>query len=166
MRFLALPQLGRPTGPLSGTRADYARRGPVGQLGEHEDLAKLGSNLLFVAPGQFGPGHASSDAKPFNARDVEAMRTQLTNVRAVAPVAQRSVTAIFGIESRSTVLMRTDDELIITQDRGYPPVVHSLRARSGPGRQPASSGRPCTTSCSGTRIPSGPAFVSTMSPVR
>ena len=40
-----------------------------------EDLAKLGTNLLFVAPGQFGPGRASSDAKSFNARDVEAMRT-------------------------------------------------------------------------------------------
>ena len=29
------------------------------------DLAKLGSNLLIVSPGQFGPGRASSDAKPF-----------------------------------------------------------------------------------------------------
>ena len=28
------------------------------------DLAKLGSNLLFVRPGQFGPGRASADAKP------------------------------------------------------------------------------------------------------
>lgn len=82
------------------------------------DLAKLGSNLLFVAPGQFGPGRASSDAKPFNARDVEAMRTQLANVRAVAPVAQRSVTAILGSESRTTVLTGTDNEFLITQDWG------------------------------------------------
>ncbi|WP_027317285.1 ABC transporter permease [Microvirga flocculans] len=82
------------------------------------DLAKLGSNLLFVAPGQFGPGRASSDAKPFNARDVEAMRSQLPDVRAVAPVAQRSVTAILGNESRLTVLTGTDDDFLITQDWG------------------------------------------------
>ena len=41
------------------------------------DLAKLGSNLLFVRPGQFGPGRASTDAKAFNVRDVEALKTQL-----------------------------------------------------------------------------------------
>ena len=29
------------------------------------DLAKLGSNMLFARPGQFGPGRASSEAKPF-----------------------------------------------------------------------------------------------------
>ncbi len=28
------------------------------------DLARLGSNLLFLQSGQFGPGRASSDAKP------------------------------------------------------------------------------------------------------
>ena len=35
------------------------------------DLAKLGSNLLSVSPGQFGPGRASSEAKRFNSRDLE-----------------------------------------------------------------------------------------------
>lgn len=82
------------------------------------DLAKLGSNLLFVSPGQFGPGRASADAKPFNARDVDAMRTQLTNARAVAPVAQRAVTVIYGSESRNTTLTGTDNEFLITQDWG------------------------------------------------
>src|SRR5688500_578066 len=80
------------------------------------DLAKLGSNLLFVSPGQFGPGRASADAKPFNARDVEAMRTQLGGVRAVTPVAQRSITAVRGSESRTTVLTGTDENFFVTQD--------------------------------------------------
>ena len=80
------------------------------------DLAKLGSNLLFVSPGQFGPGRASSDAKPFNARDIEAMRAQLRSARAVAPVGQKSVTVIFGTESRNTVVTGTDNEYFITQD--------------------------------------------------
>jgi len=80
------------------------------------DLAKLGSNLLFVRPGQFGPGRASSDAKPFNARDIEALRGQLHGVRAVAPVAQKQVTAVFGSENRNTVLTGTDNAYFITQD--------------------------------------------------
>ncbi len=81
------------------------------------DLAKLGSNLLFVAPGQFGPGRVSADAKAFNVRDIEAMRSQLGGVRAVTPVAQRSVTAVYGAESRNTALIGTDNAFFITQDR-------------------------------------------------
>jgi putative ABC transport system permease protein len=80
------------------------------------DLAKLGSNLLFVAPGQFGPGRASSDAKPFNARDIDALRGQLGGVRAVAPVAQKSVTVVYGAESRNTVVTGTDNDYFVTQD--------------------------------------------------
>ncbi len=80
------------------------------------DLAKLGSNLLFVAPGQFGPGRVSADARAFNARDIDAMRAQLGGVRAVAPAAQRSVTAVYGTESRNTQLVGTDNAFFVTQD--------------------------------------------------
>jgi putative ABC transport system permease protein len=80
------------------------------------DLAKLGSNLLFVAPGQFGPGRASTDARPFNARDVEAMRSQLGGVRAVAPVAQKTVRVVHGASSRNTLVTGTDNDYFVTQD--------------------------------------------------
>jgi putative ABC transport system permease protein len=80
------------------------------------DLAKLGSNLLSLRPGQFGPGRASADAKAFNARDIEAMRSQLTGVKAVAPVAQKSVTVVYGAENRITVATGTDNDYFITQD--------------------------------------------------
>ena len=80
------------------------------------DLAKLGSNLLFISPGQFGPGRASADAKAFNSRDIEAMRTQLNGIKAVAPVAQKSVTLIYGTESRITAVTGTDNDYFITQD--------------------------------------------------
>src|SRR5690606_27595255 len=73
-------------------------------------------NLLFVSPGQFGPGRASSDARPFNARDVEAMRSQLGGVKAVAPTAQRSVTVIYGPENRIVTVTGTDNDYFIAQD--------------------------------------------------
>jgi putative ABC transport system permease protein len=79
------------------------------------DLAKLGSNLLFVSPGQFGPGRASSDAKSFNSRDVEALKTQLPGVKAAAPVAQKSVTVVSGAENRITVVTGTDNDYLVTQ---------------------------------------------------
>ncbi len=80
------------------------------------DLATLGSNLLSIRPGQFGPGRASQDAKAFNARDIQAMRTQLTDIKAVAPVAQKSVTVVYGTESRNTAITGTDNAFFTTQD--------------------------------------------------
>jgi putative ABC transport system permease protein len=79
------------------------------------DLAELGSNLLFVSPGQFGPGRASSDAKPFNARDLEAFRSQLRGIKAVAPLAQRSVTIVYGADNRITAVAGTDNGYFVTQ---------------------------------------------------
>ena len=80
------------------------------------DLTKLGSNLLFVSPGQFGPGRASAEAKPFTARDVEALREQLRGVQAVAPVVQSAVTAIYGGQSRNTTVNGSDNAYFITRD--------------------------------------------------
>lgn len=68
------------------------------------DLAKLGDNLLFVRPGQFGPGRASVEAPPFNARDVEALAEQVAGIQDVAPVSQASATVIYGGENRQTTV--------------------------------------------------------------
>ncbi|MEX0841746.1 MAG: ABC transporter permease, partial [Xanthobacteraceae bacterium] len=80
------------------------------------DLAKLGSNLLFARPGQFGPGRVTTDAKPFNIRDIEAVKSQISGLRAVAAVAQKSLTVIYGGESRVTVVTGTDNDYFITLD--------------------------------------------------
>ncbi len=82
------------------------------------DMAKLGSNLLFVRPGQFGPGRSSATAKPFNVRDLAELRSQLRGVSAVAPVAQKSTTVVYGSESRTVSIVGTDNNYFITQDWG------------------------------------------------
>jgi putative ABC transport system permease protein len=81
-----------------------------------EDLSRLGSNLLSIRPGQFGPGRASAEAKPFNARDVEALKAQLRGVRAVAPTSQKAVTIIYGSENRSTPVTGTENGYFTTQN--------------------------------------------------
>ena len=80
------------------------------------DMARLGSNLLFVRPGQFGPGR-SAEVKPFSTRDISALRNQLRGVKAVAPVSQKSATVVHGSESRNVTVMGTDNAYFITQDR-------------------------------------------------
>ncbi len=80
------------------------------------DMAKLGTNLLFVRPGQFGPGRASNEAKAFNMRDVDALRAELTRVRAVAPYAAKSTTVVYGTENRTSTTFGTDNSYFVTQD--------------------------------------------------
>jgi ABC-type antimicrobial peptide transport system permease subunit len=81
-----------------------------------EQMAKLGTNVLFIRPGQWGPGRSSATAKPFNIRDITELRDQLRGVKAVAPMAQQSVTVIYGSESRSVGTIGTDASYIVTQD--------------------------------------------------
>jgi putative ABC transport system permease protein len=71
--------------------------------------------LLFVRPGQFGPGRASSEAKPFNIRDIEALKGQLGAVRAVSAVASKAVTIVYGTENRVTPVYGTDNGYFIAQ---------------------------------------------------
>jgi putative ABC transport system permease protein len=80
------------------------------------DIAKLGSNQLSISPGQLGPGRASSDAKAFNSRDIDALRAQSSKMKAVAPVAQKSATVIYGTENRLVTVIGTDNDYLIAQD--------------------------------------------------
>ena len=81
------------------------------------DLASLGSNLLFVRPGQQGPMAVAAEARPFTARDIEALRRELAGVQAVAPVAQRTVTVVAAADNRRVPVIGTDNDYFIAQDR-------------------------------------------------
>ena len=68
-----------------------------------DQISSMGSNLLMLRPGQrFGP---TADAAPnFKLADVEAIRTQITSIDAVAPVASLSVTAVYQARNWSTIV--------------------------------------------------------------
>ncbi|MCZ7450373.1 ABC transporter permease [Agrobacterium rhizogenes] len=81
------------------------------------ELSRLGTNMLFVRPGQFGPGRASTEAKRFDDRDVEAIRNQITGIRAVAPQNRSSAaTVIFGGKNHQTSVIGTTNDYLIAQD--------------------------------------------------
>ena len=68
-----------------------------------DQISSMGSNLLMLRPGQrFGPG---ADVAPnFKLADVEAIRTQISTIDAVAPVASLSVTAVYQARNWSTMV--------------------------------------------------------------
>ncbi|KQV81527.1 ABC transporter permease [Rhizobium sp. Root1220] len=80
------------------------------------ELSRLGTNMLFARPGQFGPGRASSEARRFTVRDVEAIRDQVSGIRATAPLNQTTATAIYGGQSHSTTVMGTTNDYLVAQD--------------------------------------------------
>ena len=74
-----------------------------------DQISSMGSNLLIVAPGQrFGPG--GDGAPPFKSADIEAIRTQISAARLVAPMVSKSVTAVYQANNWSTVVNGTNDD--------------------------------------------------------
>jgi putative ABC transport system permease protein len=77
------------------------------------EIASLGSNRLTLMAGQRrGPGIGALSAKPFDQGDVDAIRTELAGLRAVAGVASRGATAVAGNQSWSTMLTGTTHEYL------------------------------------------------------
>ena len=73
------------------------------------DIAKLGSNMLHVRPGQGmrGPGGARAGAAPFKIADAEAIEHAVAGLKAVAPTATVSSQAISGSANWSTSVTGT-----------------------------------------------------------
>jgi putative ABC transport system permease protein len=74
-----------------------------------DQISSMGSNLLIILPGQrFGPG--SGGAAPFKTADVEAVRSQVGGIRFVAPIVNKSVTAVYQANNWSTLVTGTNDQ--------------------------------------------------------
>jgi putative ABC transport system permease protein len=75
-------------------------------------IASLGSNLVMVIPGQLGPGRGTS-AAPFREDDAEAIARDIGGLNAVAPTAQKMLTAIYGNANWSTTVTGTTNEYFV-----------------------------------------------------
>jgi putative ABC transport system permease protein len=70
-----------------------------------DQIAGLGSNLIMLRPGQMlGPGRDSAGAPNFKNKDAEAIAAEIGAARFVAPVANKSVTVVYGANNWSTVV--------------------------------------------------------------
>jgi len=74
-----------------------------------DQISSMGSNLVMLIPGQrFGPG--SEGAPNFRSGDAEAIRNQIGAVRAVAPMANKTATAVYQARNWSTVVNGSSDD--------------------------------------------------------
>ncbi len=82
------------------------------------EVAKLGSNILMVRPGQagFGPASASASLKAFTSKDVDAIENQVQGVVTAAPTASRNLTAIFGNLNHAMSVTGTDNRYLTARE--------------------------------------------------
>jgi putative ABC transport system permease protein len=67
-----------------------------------EQISSLGSNLLTVRPGQRLAGFGFLGAPNFKLEDAEALKSQISGIRTLAPTVNRSVTVIAGANNWAT----------------------------------------------------------------
>jgi putative ABC transport system permease protein len=81
-----------------------------------QQISSLGANILQVRPGQgFGRGGGGPQPPDFDIADVEAIRDQIAGVRAVAPQAQSSVTAVRNASNWQTTINGTTADFFTAQ---------------------------------------------------
>jgi putative ABC transport system permease protein len=72
------------------------------------EISSLGSNMLTIVPGQrTGFGGASGGARVFTPKDAEALERDVPTLTAVAPVASRSLTVVYGNQNWQTSVSGT-----------------------------------------------------------
>lgn len=84
-------------------------------------IAKLGSNMLNISPGQerHGPPREDQSAEPFELEDVEAIKREISGLKAAAPVSSSSATVVYGNENYSTTVYGTDNDYFIVKDWSF-----------------------------------------------
>jgi putative ABC transport system permease protein len=66
-------------------------------------ISKLGSNILFLSPGQqHGPDGQSAVAVPFKTKDVDVLRESITALEAISAVESATMTALYGDQNYQT----------------------------------------------------------------
>ncbi len=82
-----------------------------------KDIAKLGTNLLVLRPGQaVGPGGVQEVARQLEQADAEAIKREVPGVRAAAPATTRGMTAVANGKNWSTTVTGTDTSYLDARD--------------------------------------------------
>jgi putative ABC transport system permease protein len=74
-----------------------------------QQIASLGSNVVMLIPGQMGPGRGSTVA-PFRDDDVAAIARDIADLKAVVPVASKSITTVFANKNWSSSVTGTTND--------------------------------------------------------
>ena len=76
-----------------------------------DQIASLGSNLLIAMPGQRpGPGRNGASAPNFKLADSDAIRNQISGIKAIAPTASANATVVAASKNWTTSVTGSNDE--------------------------------------------------------
>jgi putative ABC transport system permease protein len=81
-----------------------------------EDIAKLGSNVLMITPGQMRMGGGRSEARSFDIDDAKAISRDVTSLTAVAPTASSSAMVVFGSKNWNTSINGVENGFFKVKD--------------------------------------------------
>ncbi|MHB8110948.1 MAG: ABC transporter permease [Syntrophorhabdaceae bacterium] len=81
-----------------------------------EDIAKLGSNVLMITPGQMRMGGGHSEARSFDIDDAKAISRDVTSLTAVAPTASSSAMVVFGSKNWNTSINGVENGFFKVKD--------------------------------------------------
>jgi putative ABC transport system permease protein len=81
-------------------------------------ISKLGTNLLVIQPGQdrHGPRMGDANTRPFTHADVEAIKREIPDVQAVAPISTQGMKAVFGNQNYATTITGSTNDFFVVKD--------------------------------------------------
>lgn len=109
-----------------------------------EQISSLGSNMFIVFPIQGD----RDQLRPFDERDVEAVREQVAGVNFVAGQVESQVTAIYNGQNWRTKVEGVNNEFMDARGIKLDEAAASTSANSSPEPMSASLARPCGMKCS------------------
>lgn len=83
-----------------------------------QSISKLGTNMLTLRVGQErrGPPREDNSAKPFSEGDINAIKNELQNIRAVAAENSSRMNVVYGNKSNSASVIGTSNDYFIIKD--------------------------------------------------
>jgi len=82
-----------------------------------QSVSKLGSNNLFIMPGQErGPGGNSAVSKPFKQNDLYVLKSSVNTLDAISPVENASVTVVHKDQNYRTSIKGVNNDYFIVQN--------------------------------------------------
>jgi putative ABC transport system permease protein len=82
-----------------------------------EEIASLGSNQLQVRPGEhFRPGGVRTAAEQFELADAETIEREIGGIRAVAPIASKTLLTVYGNANWRTSVIGSDNNFFVARE--------------------------------------------------
>ncbi len=79
-------------------------------------ISKLGSNMLTLSPGQERHRRGGKPLDFFDVSDSEAVKREISGIKAVAPTSSKTMTVIYGNNNHSTSILGSNNDYFIVKD--------------------------------------------------